>query len=214
MGSCSFASPGVLLLLRPAASRCRGGRDSHGLYLPYHHRGPVLVTLNPPFTLAIFAALLAAATTDGSSRAIGTTFCRLPGSSSPSPRQGHPPTTFSIILFASRRSPPVSPRTFASSSVTRRASAGASAFLHAQLVEPRQAPESPASLFPFPARPSIKILRRLGSRSDPLRLIIPREASLCAMAFTSAPSDPRSSSANKRLLASSLFSFIPRCEPK
>jgi hypothetical protein len=34
--------------------------------------GPVLVTVKPPLTLAIFAALLAAATTDGSSSAIGT----------------------------------------------------------------------------------------------------------------------------------------------
>jgi urea transporter len=32
---------------------------------------PVLLVLNPPFGLAIFAALLAAATTEGSSMAIG-----------------------------------------------------------------------------------------------------------------------------------------------
>ena len=70
-GSCSFAMAKIASFRLRSCNLAPFGSEGETTWICPTIIGPVLVTLKPPLTLAIFAALLAAATTEGSSRAIG-----------------------------------------------------------------------------------------------------------------------------------------------
>ena len=73
MGSCSLALARSALFFASSLLAAACGFGTPTVWICPIITGPVFVTLKPPFTLAIFAALLAAATTEGSSSAMGTT---------------------------------------------------------------------------------------------------------------------------------------------
>ena len=70
-GSCSFALAKIASFRLRSCLLAPFGSEREMTWICPIMMGPVLVTLKPPLTLAIFAALLAAATTEGSSMAIG-----------------------------------------------------------------------------------------------------------------------------------------------
>ncbi len=118
-GSFSFALSNISCLWVRIVNLADAGSETSVTCICPIIIGSVELAWNPPFCRAIFAALLAAATTDGSSIAIGikwslpliTKFTAIPTG------KGMVPTTFSIILSAISPSAPVLPSTFSSSSV-------------------------------------------------------------------------------------------------